>query len=226
MYGLNKSYKIICSNCGTPVVRSNRVETCSMKCRGELRLKNLIEANPANECPVCGEQKNLIYRARKIRVCSSKCASTIHGRYHHKLRQLLPPRSNNFPCAQCETPFKQQRSANRFCSSSCHDKWRHFHFKKTAISEKREMRYRAMSPCVLCKVTYDRIRTAKSLGSNMHPQKFCWDHIHPRSHGGDDHESNKRSLCWFCNTARRDISPDHDAAIAAAGKAFWSALET
>ncbi len=223
---MNKSYRIICANCGKSIIRANEVKTCSMKCREEFRVKRLLEINPPDKCPVCGGLKNLIYNARKTSVCSVKCAATIHGRYNHGLRKLLPPRSDCFPCLQCQTPFKQKRSANRFCSSSCHDKWRYSHFKKTSISEKREMRYRRMSPCVLCGVDYERIRTAKSLGSNMHAQKFCWDHIHPISHGGEEHDSNKRSLCWFCNTARRDISTDHDAAIAAAGRAFWSALGT
>jgi hypothetical protein len=124
----------------------------------------------------------------------------------------------------CGTPFSQKRPNEYFCSSKCFDGWRYLHKKKDQIAKRREARYQAMSPCALCGVDYQTILTAKCLGSRMHQQKFVKDHILPRSHDGDDSPDNLRNLCWFCNTARRDISSDYDKAIAAAGKAFWDEI--
>jgi 5-methylcytosine-specific restriction endonuclease McrA len=55
---------------------------------------------------------------------------------------------------------------------------------------------------------------------------FQKDHIVPRSKGGTDDPSNLRHLCWFCNSARKDIDAKYDAAIAVAGRAFWSAIQS
>lgn len=221
---MNKSFKIHCASCGIDVVRSNPVKTCSLKCRSILAKKRRLEISPERQCPVCGFIRSLIRTARGEKVCSDKCASTVQGRHFHGLRKLLPPRNDSFPCAHCGKPFSQQRPTNRFCSSSCKETARYFRVRKQSFSEKREERYKDMSPCGLCGITYEKIITPDRLGSNLHPQKFCWDHRIPRSHGGSDDASNKRSLCWFCNTARRDISFSHDSAVASAGKAFWSSL--
>ena len=43
-------YKITCENCGKTVVKYNKQQTCSIKCRQELQMKKCLEKTP-QECP-------------------------------------------------------------------------------------------------------------------------------------------------------------------------------
>ena len=78
--------------------------------------------------------------------------------------------------------------------------------------------------CALCLTSHEKILPPSAFGMRRYNKAatFHTDHIIPISKGGDNAEANRRYLCWFCNSARLDMDAKCDAAIAAAGRAFWA----
>lgn len=222
--------KTTCEVCGKTEWKHNKTKTCSYACRDILR-KRRREAKAKNgACPGCSRMALLSFKAGDFQVCSKKCTYRViqqvwraqHG--SSAPRYAVHPRPLEVTCANCKKVFIPDRYNARFCSTTCRD--RHFH--KTHGAQKSQRRREAVEAhnkeigqCALCEVRYDQIRLSTALGSRSNRGKFHKDHITPRSKNGSSTSENQRYLCWFCNLARTDIDAKWDAAIAAAGRAFW-----
>ena len=142
--------------------------------------------------------------------------------------------ANNFNCIckRCSAPFLGNHRADCFCTVQCGDWWAYHRGDKgknvrAKCKARRDEQDEKTGTCALCKVPWNEIVLARDLGCaavNVMGGRFHNDHILAKSKGGTDDESNLRKLCWFCNTARKDMSPKYDYAIARAGAAFWAAL--
>ena len=221
---MNRRFKITCAHCSQVVIKTNQTETCSMACRGKLRVTRIKSSAETGKCPACGIDALLYVRAHGAMTCSKQCAATMFARHKQNPQKDFGAKDPAKACDGCGNPFPQKKTNERFCCEKCSDAWNYLHKKKSIKTESRKYRDQMIGSCSLCGVSHEQVKTPRDLGSNLHPQTFCNDHILPKSKGGADAPSNRRWLCWFCNTARRDISQVHDGAIAAAGKAFWSRI--
>lgn len=229
---------VTCLVCGQTVIKNNKAETCSLACREALKRRRLIEASPVEACPVCGEVTPLWRTAKGTRVCSERCKGIVFARGRRQRdwgawrraqpeRQLLVGSAR--PCDYCATDYTVKRYDQRFCSRKCFDRWRWNIGEKgpktrAAQAVLRSERAASIGSCALCGVPHERIVPARDLGVTRRNASgfFHLDHILPRAHGGTDDPTNVRYLCWFCNLARFDVSHAYDAAVAAAGRAFWA----
>lgn len=230
-----KRFTVNCAMCGKTVVKSNPQETCGLKCRWDLAKKRELESSPVGMCPFCGELKPLARVVKGSRVCSRRCAVSIWRRTTDERRRgsksrarLLGPINSSMPCKYCGVTFRQKKANHVFCSTRCGDRWANEHGVKgknlrAKKARRAEDRDRSIGLCSLCGVLWYDIRTMRDLGGvrKNAGARFHMDHITPKCRGGTE----TRPLCWFCNLAKLDMNPMVDAAIAAAGRAFWAQVK-
>lgn len=230
---------VTCLACGKTVVKNNHAETCSIQCREALRRLRHAGQSAVGPCEVCGVTGPLIKRVHGRGVCGHRCASTLYARLlrrpardtgRERIRRTGVLGTTR-PCLSCAEPYQVRRYDQRFCSIRCRGQWEIRHGNKgikrrAKAAVELARRNKAIGRCALCRTSYRRLRPSSEMGRRSANGKclFHWDHCIPKSRGGADHASNRRYLCWFCNHARMDISESHDAAIAAAGRAFWKAV--
>lgn len=229
-----RRYQVTCAACGVKVVRSNKQRTCGIVCREALKRAERQAKAPVGPCPFCGEVKPLSHNFAGGPVCSQRCGIAMWHRANKDKRvgsrartDSLPPLNSSMKCKLCDKTFPQKKADHLFCSTSCSDKWsnrygrkgRNIRAKKARLAEERD---RSIGSCSLCGVLWSDIRTIAELGSarKFGVSRFHMDHAVPRCRGGVE----TRPLCWFCNTARADMDPATDPAIAAAGRAFWAVI--
>ena len=232
------SFTVICVHCGKKVVKSNKQEVCSIECRDALKKKRFIDGAKEGICPACGEKKKLIYKARGIQVCSTKCRSRVYSQFrrdeHDTKERIVYLKPSKRDCDWCGKEFVPFSHVARFCSRKCSGNWRYHHGgKKEKEIEKRkrdrENLETEIGHCALCGTFHTMITPLKEMNdgkSRTMIVKFHRDHIIPRSNGGPTVKSNIRYLCWFCNVSRGNLSQEYDDAIAAAGKAFWESVNS
>ena len=150
---------IKCDYCGeeystTPYLY-NRAKThcCSKECSINLKRMDCIKTN----CVICNKEiimSKSQYARHNHHCCSQKCAST----YKHK--QFFEQRK----CEICEQVFEcSKTSSQRFCSTSCQNKWQ-----TTNIGEKNGKYKRRDVNCKYCGKTY-KARAYKLDNQNL----FC-----------------------------------------------------
>lgn len=231
--------QVTCVVCGVVVIKNNHAATCSMRCREVLREQKRTADAPTGPCPICGTVTRLVKIAHSYRLCSAKCRATMNGRlYTRAPRQREQERLQRLEylgsvhaCAWCQQPMTITRSDKRCCSVRCADRWFYHHgVKGQRVKLKRQLerakRNQLIGQCGICQVSHERLRTPKSLGRGGRNGTaiFHRDHIVARAQGGAAGD-NLRWACWFCNEARRDLPAQYDGAIAAAGRAFWEAIQ-
>lgn len=238
MSKLWRSIEVVCIVCGREVIKSNKQETCSMKCRDILKQQRRLEKAPEAECPCCKKTAKLLWKTRDIQVCSKRCRSVLTSRYNRSRAdwdsskyQELHTRADTAVCEMCDEEYKPQRYDQRFCSLLCGDRW-HIKFgvkgrnQKAKVNATRERLNVAVNTCVLCGTSHNQIIPPNELGMHWRSgkAKFHVDHIIPKGNGGNDTTDNLRYVCWFCNFARQNLDSQYDTAIAAAGRAFWNEM--
>ena len=231
-------FKIVCENCGRIVVKNNKQLSCSMKCRDELNMKKRLQ-KLSEECPRCKQIKPLIYRTEEVFVCSRVCGVSIYAARHMRVDNSvnrapiakLRFRDPCVVCPICKKEFSQTRYDQKFCSVKCNDAWSYKFGTKGKNRKEKEMQQRqlleiSIGACSLCGTSAQNILTKQKLGMiNANVGKFHRDHIVPISQGGTNNESNLRWVCWFCNSARLNLSAQYDNAIAEAGRVFWRVIQ-
>lgn len=234
-----KRFRITCASCGEAVLRGNKSETCSIKCRDILKKKRRLDSARVSLCPICGVSAKLSVTASGTKVCSERCKTVVWQRLDRRKgsRALKDIQKTHLgadrPCVTCGEIMLVTRHDLRFCSTKCADKWNYAHGAKGINRRKKtaaalHAKNESIGKCALCHTHYTRIVAASVLGrtSKAASALFHHDHKIPKSKGGVDGPPNRRYLCWFCNLARLDIDAKHDNAIAAAGRAFWKSLVT
>lgn len=237
-----RQYRITCASCGETVLRNNKSETCSLKCRSELRRQRRDVRSPTAECPGCGQIALLPMTAAGLAVCSQRCRAIIWSRrrskrdwqaYFSAAAGRRAGLGSERPCAFCGSLFVVRRYDHKFCSMTCNDRWavkfgRKGQTRRTKNADKRARRDAEIGACSLCGISHENIVPARELGITRRNASgaFHKDHIIPKSKGGGDEYENTRYLCWFCNLARMDMRGDCDPAIAAAGRAFWATISS
>jgi len=218
----------ICVNCGKGYRTTNATETCSMKCRDELKAKRRLEQSEVSSCPVCGEVGPLVWTAYELKVCSKQCVRTVSQRrwykLHHGGKGIYGPRKLPPPTVVCEVCGKTvtgRRYDQKYCSREC--KMVASHAKK---KEQLKIQRESITHCVLCGVEFETILTPRAIGFESFGQrakdtKVHLDHIVCRSDGGQNNSENLRPVCWMCNHIRGTMDTKYDDAVAAASKAFW-----
>jgi hypothetical protein len=132
-------------------------------------------------------------------------------------------------CDRCGADFEMLRHNARFCGKRCLNEWyrdAHRPRRQARASQAAEKRNRGIGSCSLCGTQQGEILEPRLLGMRTHngSAKFHRDHILPKSKGGGDDAGNRRWLCWVCNSLRMDMDQKHDAAVGAAGLAFWRTI--
>lgn len=224
-------YLVTCVVCGKKKQKCHPTQTCSRKCMGLLAKTKTRAKAPLGVCPVCNVEKPLLYVVHGERVCCEKCRNTQSSRFYNKrIGRHFEPETRK--CDECNKEYlakqPQQRCCSLVCSHRLHEKPsdRRRQLSKNARDRNRERYEKGIAYCALCSIKYEAIITPWKLGMHFGSgkAKFHIDHITPKSNGGSNNSDNIRHLCWFCNTARKDLNQEYDSAIAAAGKAFWNEI--
>ena len=228
-----RRFSVTCIQCGSVVQRSNPSITCGLKCRSAFRIAKRIAMSPVAACPVCGIVGALHRKAHDTLVCSARCRSVSWARRDRRVAGRPPttvPLGTIRLCMGCAGPFVVKRFDSRFCCIICQDRWSYRYGQngkavRVKQQKAREDFNRTVGACALCQTSYNRLRPASVFGMRRRNGVaiFHVDHVVPTSRGGANIPSNRRHLCWFCNSARMDMDAVHDSAIAAAGRAFWAA---
>lgn len=232
-----REVRVTCVVCGKTVIKNNRQQTCSLACREVQRQQRRLAAAPVDACPICGRHAPLVRKVLDQRVCSARCKGVFWERMARKPRDVQREASDRLartgllgssrPCEQCGELYIVKRYDTRCCSRRCADLWRWKHGKSQRLAEQRRIargqRDAEIGACALCRTSHTWLRPLASFGSQQKNANvlFHRDHITAKSRGGSAERNNLRYVCWFCNYTRRAMDVTHDAAIAAAGRAFW-----
>lgn len=224
----------ICPICGKEKNFQWRQKTCSTECMIESR-KRKQQTSDVGKCGACDRVLPLPYKVLGVRTCSLRCRGNAYARIYRTGRAYVyvkQEKGGTRACEQCGMHFECRTYNQKFCSNKCGDNWRYRHGKREKVAAKRASRQNRISGeiqcCALCGTETENLRLASEFGAAGRRISFCLyhrDHITPISHGGSDEQVNLRWLCWFCNLARSNMTKV-DAAIAAAGRAFWLTTNT
>lgn len=231
------SKTVKCVVCGKVKQATERGQkTCSITCRGVLRTQTARETAVVGICPGCGQYLPLPHRCREQLVCSAVCYYRIYPRTPRSgkssVRELPRSPAEALPteveCVQCGAKYIPSRRNHRFCSRRCNNNWQHQSGQsgvnqRAKMAAKIEERDSKITSCVLCGTENSHIKSPQDLGLTWRSAKsrFHQDHIVPYVSGGTHDADNIRIVCWFCNLARHNLDVKYDAAIVAAGAAFW-----
>lgn len=195
--------------------------------------KRKQQASDVGECAACNKILPLPYKVLGVRTCSRRCRGNAYARIYrtgHSYVYVEQEKGGVRTCGQCGKQFESRTYNQKFCSNRCGDNWRYQDHKREKIKAKRASRQNEISAkikcCALCGTGTESLKSASEFGVAGKRISLCLyhrDHITPISHGGSDEEGNLRWLCWFCNLSRNNMTKV-DAAIAAAAKAFWLAI--